>query len=100
MKIYLKVKYEEREIVKSLGASWDYVGKAWFIDSRNTNMAKFSRFMHIPEHLSRPHIPTAYEKENASKIRNLPKSEKRKINKRQNAINNNESSNVRRASFK
>lgn len=64
MKIYLKVKYEEKDIVKSMGAAWDYVGKAWWVESRNVDMSKFKNFMHTtPDHLNVPHKETEYERQ-------------------------------------
>ena len=96
MKIYLKVKYEERNIVKSLGATWDYVGKAWYVDNRNADMSKFSRFMHITEHLSKPHEPTRYEIENRNTIKSKSKKQALKDRKAQNMQRNKESMSKKR----
>lgn len=95
MKIYLKVKYEQKDNVKRLGALWDYVGKAWYVESRNVDMSKFQNYMHVPEHLLKPHEPTKYEIESNNIIGKLSKNQRRKQNKKQNAINNKESIRLR-----
>ena len=33
MKTYLNCKYREKDLVKSLGAKWDYERRAWFVDN-------------------------------------------------------------------
>lgn len=64
MKIYLKVPFEQKDQVKTLGALWDYVGKSWYVESRNVDMSKFKNFMHTPpEHLNVPHKETEYERQ-------------------------------------
>lgn len=63
MKIYLKVKYEEKEQVKRFGALWDPIGKSWYVESRNTDMSKLTRFMHVHDHLNDPHKETEYERQ-------------------------------------
>lgn len=65
MKIYLKVPFEQKDQVKSLGALWDYVGKSWYVESRNVDMSKFKIFMRTPppNHLNVPHEETEYERQ-------------------------------------
>jgi hypothetical protein len=63
MKIYLNVKFEERFKAKSLGALWDPIGKSWYVESRNTDISKFTRFMHAHDHLNDPHKETEYERQ-------------------------------------
>lgn len=98
MKIYLNVKYEQKESVKRIGALWDHVLKLWYIESRNVDVSKFKNYMRVPDHLLKPHEPTAYEIESLETIKRLTKSEKRKLNKKKtNAIKHKESLRNRRA---
>jgi hypothetical protein len=44
MRIYLKVKYEERFKAKSLGCRWDYEAKLWFIENPD-DLSLFKQWM-------------------------------------------------------
>lgn len=64
MKIYLKVRYKEKDTVKSLGALWDFVEKSWYVETRNTDLAKFVKYMHpTRDQLMAPHKESDYERQ-------------------------------------
>lgn len=96
MKIYLKVPFEQKDQVKSLGALWDYVGKSWYVESRNTDMSKFKSFMHTPpDHLNVPRKETEYEKQSRISMELEPSKKKKSTGN-----NSYSSKNVAKNSFK